>query len=778
MRTKRLCGFDLNGWRDIAARNWTLQPGEEEEFGEEFLSEGGLLGSVVLSDPGGNARWIGGPEAVLAPHGRGGGWGPIGHRGLRRNIRGLVSSAECDHEALAAAFTGLARFPSCSVAAIDDLPSTTEVVQENLLAALQHTRTGAKLLVWRPVLVALYAIGRGLVREGQRVGVICQAPEGFSLQVLRIRRESGQSSAVLAPERRTSGKSVASGTGYSRLVEAARALVNASLDETIDGLDLLAAVGRLVIGRKAPPELIRKANGTWRQVAVDRPLHLPEPDLEPGDFAELAGCDVTLFETLTEGAMKAALHRTIEKICRRQIPELPASAVASGALLAARRVIARDPVYFDFLPRISTIVLGKEGPENYELIKADETLPAGRVYRSEEPARLAVSGGQQNFIVYIRKEAERWPRKAVVDMGARLPETTPVDLLVEQAPAAGRARIIVQTPAARQFMVDWQTAEEVREEWDEIIANLAPVLPTIPKRLVLDCGLPGWEDDGGSLGLRTLLRRNVKARTVDWDALATKLAQRPNGLYCISSDGDLPKGTTQEDRDCLDRLTARALEILQKSAARGTEVDSKPVKFLTWQFRRCPGEVLPILLMGWEPGHPLLGHAATRILFYQGVGRIVSGKRQERAALKALLQNPVENWNWRRDTACAAFLLSRSDTSPLLLDREHVDLLGRRVLLEFQENIGSAYTTFNYAPFLLVGLLRWRLKEPRALVASSDPLAQEFSFAVDKTLTDLEERLTGERAFHRYVPILNGIKAELEGEGTNPDLLLDIYKNS
>jgi hypothetical protein len=49
---------------------------------------------------------------------------------------------------------------------------------------------------------------------------------------------------------------------------------------------------------------------------------------------------------------------------------------------------------------------------------------------------------------------------------------------------------------------------------------------------------------------------------------------------------------------------------------------------------------------------------------------------------------------------------------------------------------------------------------------------------VDKTLADLEERLPRERAFHRYVPILNGIKAELEGEGTNPDLLLDIYKNS
>ena len=33
MTWRKLCGFDVNGWRDFAARNWRTMPGEEEETG-------------------------------------------------------------------------------------------------------------------------------------------------------------------------------------------------------------------------------------------------------------------------------------------------------------------------------------------------------------------------------------------------------------------------------------------------------------------------------------------------------------------------------------------------------------------------------------------------------------------------------------------------------------------------------------------------------------------------------------------------------------------------
>lgn len=49
----------------------------------------------------------------------------------------------------------------------------------------------------------------------------------------------------------------------------------------------------------------------------------------------------------------------------------------------------------------------------------------------------------------------------------------------------------------------------------------------------------------------------------------------------------------------------------------------------------------------------------------------------------------------------------------------------------------STYTKFHYAPLLLVGLLRWRLREPFALVAGQDPTADRLMKAVKATLADL-----------------------------------------
>jgi hypothetical protein len=56
--------------------------------------------------------------------------------------------------------------------------------------------------------------------------------------------------------------------------------------------------------------------------------------------------------------------------------------VARGALEAARRLTHGEPVYFDFLPQISTIILGREAARSHNLIDTRVTLPASRVYRS------------------------------------------------------------------------------------------------------------------------------------------------------------------------------------------------------------------------------------------------------------------------------------------------------------------------------------------------------------------------------------------------------------
>ena len=122
-----------------------------------------------------------------------------------------------------------------------------------------------------------------------------------------------------------------------------------------------------------------------------------------------------------------------------------------------------------------------------------------------------------------------------------------------------------------------------------------------------------------------------------------------------------------------------------------------------------------------------------------------------------------------------AFMLSRSDTAPKALSPKDVDRVAQRILLEFKINRGTSYTRFHYAPFLLVGLLRWRLVDPFALVTDQDPIADKLARSVDDTIKDLDTPSRA-KAKAKYADILKQVREELEGKGTNPDLLLDIAR--
>jgi hypothetical protein len=126
-----------------------------------------------------------------------------------------------------------------------------------------------------------------------------------------------------------------------------------------------------------------------------------------------------------------------------------------------------------------------------------------------------------------------------------------------------------------------------------------------------------------------------------------------------------------------------------------------------------------------------------------------------------------------------AFMLSRSDTAPSHLSRQDVERLTQRTIADFNRNIGGEYTMFHYAPFMLAGLLRWRRVNPMALVIGVDPMADDLLEIIEKTERDLKERPRASANFQRrrskFLPILQDLKSELAGVGSNPDLLLDIY---
>ena len=783
MKQSKVCGFDVNGWRDIVARNWRLVPGDEERIGEIFVAECGPLSSVV--NVGDGDTWIGGAQADKAPHGLGGGWGEVGREERRKRVHDILTGDE--PKLLAAAFQSLSQGAGYNVAAIDDVPDMTETQREIILRSLSAARMRNPMLVWRPVLVALSAIFDGRITEEQTVGIICHTAHGVSVQRLRVRRPAGKKGALLTPERRKAAVLVRGPIGYQNLEREARlATLNEENYSPRNAYKVLArTVGKAALGIPCAPEILRKPNGDWE--IVDLSKHECSVQCKFEDvLPDLSDCSEVFLETLAEGKVREILLSSLSAVYPN-LSLMSVDTVAHGGLEAARRMSVGVPVYFDFLPRLSTIVQGAQGAKSFDLIDASETLEAGRLYRSPKPATFGIPAGHADISIFLHKEAAGHPRKARVNLDAELKETTPVSLWVEQRPAAGRARITLDAPdLSRQFLVDWENAEEDPRPWDEIVADLEVPLPSVPNRLNLKCGMRPWEDSPRGPGLRTLLEKEVKSRTVDWKSLSDRLSARPFGEYCISSDGDLPEEVTDLDELRLSTLTERALEVTQaRLSGQKNGDDNEALRFLTWQFRRSPpivSEWLRTCISQRENPdfeHVFVQHHASWVLIYHGAARVTQDVEAEKNLMSALLKTDETAWQWRQQTACMALLLSRSESSPLALQESDVWRLADRALKDCQQAIGSTYTTFLYAPFLLAGLLRYRLREPRAFVLGVDSLADRIAATLEDVISDLRKRKTGSgpylRAREKYLRILNDLRAELDGNGQNPDLLLDIY---
>lgn len=792
---KKLCGYDVNGWRDMAVRNWLVKPREEVVFGSGFRVQGALLPSVVQVGDSESVQWVGGAQADVAPHGLGKGWGDIGRLDRRLAVRECLRNDAGGYESLTAAVSALSSGAQFGVMAMDDLPSSTELFQERLLTVLYQANVSLRLLVWRPVLATLFAIEHGWVKNGQSVGVVCHSGDGFSLQRLLIRSEPGSDVEVLAPERRHSGISVESVLGYEGLTRIARnVLIGPEVSADNQHLEMARTIGRLAFGESVKPEVLRCFNGDWDVLMPQGVIDLPLCDVAEDSLKNINECDVVLFETLATGMVRQSLHKMINEQLHRPSRLLPVDSVAEAALIAAQRASRSEPVYFDFLPQISTIIQGSEGTANFDLIEEGETLPAGQLYRSREAAQFLIQSGQVSFSVYLKKENSRWPRKAVTQLGAALKEVAPVDLRIEQSPAAGRAKLYLHSSKlSRQFVVDWDTAKEVEEDWEDLIERLDDK-PTVPNKVVLGCDLSLWS--GGFSGL---LEENVGLDYPDWKDLSDQLSKRlnrpvneaaglgrsdqllkkSNGAYCIASNGKIPDAVSDQVLQHFDQITERAVCEVRKRAAGVPNIDGQPLRFLTWYFYRCPIEVIGLLLDALRAKvtatkHPFTDDGRNLVVVYQGIGRVAYTEEAQRTVIDLIMRQPSrKEWKTRHETACLAFLLSRSDTAPKLLNRKDVELIAEKVKQEFKEQRAKYSNNFSYTLYLLVGLLRWRLKEPRSLVVGRDSVANELAESVKGAIVDLEGGI-GTTKSKRYLKILYGVLSELEGRGTNSDLLLAI----
>ena len=785
MSLKKAAGLDLNGWLDHVAKNWSIDLSGEERVGDVLVGQAGPSTAIVST---GDGKWVGGQPADLAPHGRGGGWGQVGAPDRRVFVRDLIEGKNCSAQQLAAALNGLAKGSSYTVLAIEDSAETTELLQERLLTAMSVARLRNPALVWRTVLAALFCISEGLINSESLVGVLSHSSCGLSVQKFRIRL-AGAKGDVLAPERRSGAKVLSEPIGIRQLFAWARERNLGQPSALIEPSALANSktIIRQALGLPCQPEIIRRNNGDWEEIKLDAMVEFPVCRFEASSIG-LHDCDQIFLETISEGDVRSHLERSLEAAGISITRTLASDAVARGGLVAAQRMCNGDPVYFDFLPRISTIVSSSDGARNFDLVDDTETLEAGRIYRSPVAAQLAIPKGYTQTPVYLRKEAELHPRKATIQLAEPLVESTPVSLWVEQKPAAGRARIVLEAASlGRHFTIDWDTADEDPREWDDIIDSLTSPSPSIPERLVLKCGTQAWNDAANAPGMLSLLE-GMGVGTVDWDEMAQKASSRPGGQYCVSSDGKLPPEISSVAAQQLDELVRLAVNSTEKRLRAGVEHAEKnnaALRFLTWQFRRCPAEVAQWLLdcieqhSGTLGTHPFIWSQPNWVLVYQGIARTVSSQAMEARVLQSVLKRGTGTWNYRGESACISLLLSRSETAPLLLSRSDVEKIAERAVFEFGREHGTQYTRFNYAPFLIGGLLRWRLKEPWALLVGRDPVADRLAQVIIDARADILNRWGTNDAFEKrqkkYLPILDDLLAYLTGEGGNPNLLLDLY---
>lgn len=662
-----LVGIDFSGWRDRVVRNWRISgDGAPEAAVDGHLVEAGPLSCTVLVGPTEDLKRIAGPGARLAPHGRGDGWGARGAAHLRRSLR-----SDLQPEDLALTLKELASRPAIAVLGIPDLPEMTDAAREARLVALRQAGARRGILAWSSVLLCLDQLTSTSLPAGTRVGIIELDALGFRLQTLDIRERDG----VSVPRRRKMGHRTESSMGLANREHSAKQSILKETDEyrlskVIDQVDLPGLLALEAPGRQLR-ELIRLGNGDWMEVEATAPK-LEEITF---DLSEFDQTDIVIFHTPASFELAEAIHQSLSTRCSAPVVLARPEAVAHGAFQAARRLRNGLPLWFDFLPRIDTIVSRAGEAVSFPLIPEDEDVEAGQIWTSPKPLELRWPGGSNELRVWLRKEDADWPRLAPARSGSTPEQTVDVLLRVEQSPAQGRAKLTLLAPDWAPLrdtpaVVEWEEGKIEEKDWSTIIDEESGPRPSIPTRVILPGDARMWTDEGSDLSgalasfdgnkFSDVYRALSQRKALDWQAPDRDLAGRK--YYAIDSDGGRPDGVADQDWNRLINVVGCAEEKLVS----GDVIDNHAFGVLSWVFHRCPESIWPIAVQVLKSRGGPPGYKGWHTIYPQGLGRIARSDNSLRACID-FLDDRSDDWNMN-EQACASFLLSRNDSVFQLLD--------------------------------------------------------------------------------------------------------------
>lgn len=760
-----LIGLDLNGLWDWAVIH-------EEEAGDDEFKDLGVNSAGVRLASNEDAMVVG-PQTTLAPHGRGLGWGALGHARFRLSHANMLRAITVDgqdtqdaEKLLKTLFLSLADRARSAVIAVPDDDSVDEAARERMLHALRRARAPSPSLLWRPVAATLgWITSKSKSRakiSGARVAVVSILRDRVHFGDLSLVEEDGRLGPLIVPERRQAGVIVWNEFGGQTLASwAAHDIAGETglmADEVLAGLRCPWA---LSVGETTAPEFFRMASGNWVVVTPpDPPVRIAAKTTPPKEvLARLADADYVLIEGAGAQASPTRLGVLVGLGVSpddKRLQLLEPEAVAGGALEANRRLHRGDPVYYDFLPQLQINALVKGKPEFVSLIPLDTRLPGGSVYRQEADGEFAIGKGAHQLEFYLIKQDFDRPRKSTVALPEISERQHRISVSVEQSPGQGFARVRIGSDtfaplAAQPIDLDWTHMAVVEQTQEDILATLrndtggaypdAQIYPghavlwhprsrhgNLAQALTTYIETPLIESEGitpeGAAALKQV--KDIASKSVkpsyEGDHLGIPIDETTAARF-LNTNGDLPKATSilpipAEADELLQQALEKAASDYERLRCRNDadEHVRAVIGFTTWCYWRCPDSIVEQLLQWYQEGGS--GRGGDLIVRLEGLGRVIHRKPEAQLFYQAIEQRllagrPIRNTELAALTRLLGGIEEAADW--LSLEKANYFLQATQVLIEEQNAApkDEAYKRkFKYALLMLASLLRRRRQQP------------------------------------------------------------------
>ena len=782
---QRAIGLDLNGWRDHACRDWTA---ENPNVATQSVCIDGGTGTVIVEH--GNMH-VGGPEAILSPIGRGGGWGQVGAEAKRRHLadhwrdlaQGLPSPT-FDGD-VRAAVLALSQLATRVVLCIPDHEGFQEAAQKRLLVALTHRKMPKPTLVWRSVALVLGLLESGALPQacdGLRIACIVHGAAGLERQVLVLRRLTDHPNR-LAPERATPGRLTDPALSLNELLGRAQAAVvgaNPSWENARTEAPRMPV--NLLFQEQTPEaEIIRRDNGDW--VRLQPPAAFaPFRDLpRMSEFSIEADCTVVLTP------LAARYHPALAELLlpgadAAPMMWAPPETVARGALLAARRIERGIPHYLDRLDPVAMVVMRRDGPVFADLIPAGASVPGDREYISEPLRGFVWPAGMAAVDFYLRKgtsEIRTWH----VPIDAAPERNQPLAVQLRQTPAQGWATLSITAPdwgelRRTPIRLDWGSLTPEGRTEDTILDSLRGPRPAIPDRVHYKAHIGLWDGSLKRPGLSAVLRsfrpgdpRSLSELQAALSAPYSRPLNHPNGsagpFFAVGTDGELPVEVGTADREAflrtIDQIAEDLLHVIRTPLRPYDNNDA--IRCLTWVFAACPSAIGQEVQRAFQEGvHRLLEPTRGVVVVTHGLGRITA----DAPTLARFLPDLIVRLPKTSVLPTLAAMLSRQAATPAILAGLDVDDAAGRLNQIFSDlvAIASYEANYKYAQLALAGLLRVREHQPWALTIDRSPAARAVAATLERAMVHLQYK-----RLKRQLATTAGLLEYLVTNEGRPDLL-------